>query len=81
MKTKINIKRELQNMENKNIKVIISIDKENKLCTCDDGNEYPLLDRSETLTIEELQRQLDSAKSIVCNILKETIEDEAITDD
>lgn len=80
MKTKINIERELQNMENKNIKVI-SIDKENKLYTCDDGNEYPLLDGSEALTIEELQRQLDSAKSIVCNILKETIEDEAITDD
>lgn len=79
MKTKINIKKELQNMENKNIKVI-SIDKENKLYMCDDGNEYPLLDGSENLTVEELQKQLDSAKSIVCNILKETMKDETVTD-
>jgi len=66
-------------MENKNIKVI-SIDKENKLYMCDDGNEYPLLDGSENLTVEELQKQLDSAKSIVCNILKETMKDETVTD-
>ena len=35
-------------MKHKNIKVV-SIDIENMLYTCDDGNEYPLMDGLETL--------------------------------
>lgn len=30
------------------------MDTENMLYTCDDGNEYPLMDGLETLSIEEL---------------------------
>ena len=38
----------------KNIQVV-SIDKENKLYTCNDGIEYPLMEGCEGFTIEELQ--------------------------
>ena len=48
MNTKINNKRISKLMKHKNIKVV-SIDTENMLYTCDDGNEYPLMDGLERL--------------------------------
>lgn len=50
---------------------IVSIDKENMLYTCDDDNEYPLMEGCEKLTIKELQQQLDLAKITTCDILKQ----------
>ena len=61
MNTKINNKKISELMKHKNIKVV-SIDTENMLYTCDDGNEYPLMDGLETLSIEELQKHVNSAK-------------------
>ncbi len=74
MNKKINNKRILEKMKSNNIKVL-SIDAENMLYTCDDGNEYPLLDGMETMTIEELQKHVENAKQITCNILKQIEED------
>ena len=45
------------------------------LYTCDDENEYPLMDGLETLSIEELQRHIDSAKQTTLDII-EKIENE-----
>ena len=61
-------------MKHKNIKVV-SIDTENMLYICDDGNEYPLMDGRETLSIEELQKHIDSAKQTTLDII-EKIENE-----
>jgi len=69
MKTKINDKRISELMKHKNIKVV-SIDTENMLYACDDGNEYPLMDGLETLSIEELQKHIDSAKQATLDIIK-----------
>jgi translation elongation factor P/translation initiation factor 5A len=74
MNTKINNTRISKLMKHKNIKVV-SIDTENMLYTCDDGNEYPLMDGLETLSIEELQRHIDSAKQTTLGII-EKIENE-----
>ena len=74
MNIKINNKRIGELMKHKNIKVV-SIDAENMLYTCDDGNEYPLMDGLETLPIEELQKQIDSAKQATLDII-EKIENE-----
>jgi len=74
MKKQINNKRLLEKMKTNNIKVV-SIDTENMLYICDDSNEYPLLDGMETMTIDELQKHIDNAKLITCNILKQ-IEEE-----
>ena len=51
MKENINTKKIIENMEQKNIKVV-SIDTDNMLYMCDDGNEYPLMDGLENLTVE-----------------------------
>ena len=56
-------------MKYKNIKVV-SIDTENMLYTCDDGNEYPLMDGLEAFSIKELQKYIDSAKQITLDIIK-----------
>ena len=69
MNTKINNTRISKLMKHKNIKVV-SIDTENMLYTCDDGNEYPLMDGLETLSIEELQRHIDSAKETILDIIE-----------
>ena len=74
MNTKINNKRISELMKHKNIKVV-SIDTENMLYTCDDDNEYPLMDGLETLSIEELQKHVDSAKQTTLDII-EKIENE-----
>ena len=74
MNIKINNKRIGELMKHKNIKVV-SIDTENMLYICDDGNEYPLMDGLETLSIEELQKYVDSAKQTTLDII-EKIENE-----
>ena len=74
MNIKINNKRISELMKHKNIKVV-SIDTENMLYICDDGNEYPLMDGLETLSIEELQKHVDSAKQATLDII-EKIENE-----
>lgn len=74
MNTKINIKRISEFMKHKNINVV-SVDTGNMLYTCDDGNEYPLMDGLETLSIEELQKHIDSAKQATLDII-EKIENE-----
>lgn len=70
MNRKINTKRIIENMEQKNIKVV-SIDTDNMLYMCDDGNEYPLMDGLENLTVEELQEHINKARLTTINILKE----------
>ena len=60
----------IENMEQKNIK-IVSIDVDNMLYMCDDGNEYPLMDGLENLTIDELQEHINKARLTTINILKE----------
>lgn len=74
MNTKINNKRITEFMKHKNINVV-SVDTGNMLYTCDDGNEYPLMDGLETLSIEELQKHIDSAKQATLDII-EKIENE-----
>ena len=63
-------KKIIENMEQKNIKVV-SIDTDNMLYMCDDGNEYPLMDGLENLTTEELQEHINKARLTTINILKE----------
>ena len=70
MKGKINNKKIIENMEQKNIKVV-SIDTDNMLYMCDDGNEYPLMDGLENLSVEELQEHINKARLTTINILKE----------
>ena len=70
MKKNINNKKIIENMEQKNIKVV-SIDTDNMLYMCDDGNEYPLMDGLENLTVEELQEHINKARLTTINILKE----------
>ena len=68
MKTNKNIKL-INKMEHSQIKVI-SIDKTKRVYLCDDGNEYPLMDGLENITIAELQKHIDNAKNVTCDILK-----------
>ena len=70
MKENINTKKIIENMEQKNIKVV-SIDIDNMLYMCDDGNEYPLMDGLENLTVAELQEHINKARLTTINILKE----------
>ena len=70
MKGNINNKKIIENMEQKNIKVV-SFDTDNMLYMCDDGNEYPLMDGLENLTVEELQEHINKARLTTINILKE----------
>lgn len=70
----INNKTLIESMNKNNIKVV-SIDTENMVYICDDGNEYPLMDGLETLSIEELQNHINKAKQTTINILQQ-IEEE-----
>ena len=74
MKNKINIKKTIETMKEQNLQVL-SIDKGSMIYTCSDGNEYPLMDGMEELTVDELQKQLDNAKQTTYNILKQIEED------
>ena len=49
----------------------MSIDTDNMLYMCDDGNEYPLMDGLEKLSVEELQEHINKARLTTINILKE----------
>lgn len=48
-----------------------SIDMDNMLYMCNDGNEYSLMDGFENLFVEELQKHINKAKLTTINILKE----------
>jgi hypothetical protein len=74
MKRDINIIKIIDKMLKNDIKVI-SIDKENMIYSCDDDNDYPLLDGMENMTINELQKFIDNAKQTTINILKQIEED------
>ena len=63
-------KKIIETMEQKYIKVV-SIDIDNMLYMCDDGNEYPLMYGPENLSIEELQEYINKARLTTINILKE----------
>ena len=69
MNTNINNKRISELMKHNNIKVV-SIDTENMLYTCDDGNEYPLMEGLETLSIEDFQKYIDSEKQTTLDIIE-----------
>lgn len=64
----------IENMEKNTIKVV-SIDTENMTYICDDGNEYPLMDGLENLSVEELQKHIDNARKTTIDILKNIEED------
>ena len=70
MKGNINNKKIIENMEQKNVKVV-SIDTDNMLYMCDDGNEYPLMGGLESLSVEELQEHINKIRLTTINILKE----------
>ena len=74
MNKRINNKTLIESMNKNNIKVV-SIDTENMIYVCDDGNEYPLIEGLETLSIKELQNHINKAKQTTINILKQ-IEEE-----
>lgn len=69
MKANINDKMINELMKHKNMKVV-SIDTEKMLFTCDDGNEYPLMDGLETFSIEELQKHIDIANQAILDIIE-----------
>ena len=63
-------KKIIENVMNKNIKVI-SIDSINMEFTTDDGNTYPILfDIDEDITIENFQNALDESKRIMIKLLE-----------
>ena len=70
MNKRINNKTLIESMNKNNIKVV-SIDTENMIYVCDDGNEYPLIEGLETLSIKELQNHINKAKQTTINILKQ----------
>lgn len=61
-------------MENNTLKVV-SINISDMTYTCNDGNDYPLMDGLQNLTIDELQKHIDKAKEATINILKQIEED------
>ena len=61
-------------MENNTLKVV-SVNIDDMTYTCNDGNDYPLMDGLETLTIDELQDHINKAKQTTIDILKQ-IEEE-----
>lgn len=63
-------------MMNQNTVKVVSIDKENMIYVCDDGNEYPLMDGMELLTVDELQKHFNNAKDATINILKQLDNDD-----
>lgn len=54
-------------IDEQNLKVV-SVDKEQGIFLCNDGNEYPL---EGDLTVEELQKHLDKAKKIMKEMLSQ----------
>jgi hypothetical protein len=50
---------------------IISIDRENGTFLCDDGNDYPLLEGLEEMSIQELENRINKARTFTIEFLKE----------
>jgi translation elongation factor P/translation initiation factor 5A len=75
MKRRINNKTTLSDMVKQNNIKVLSIDTENMLYTCDDGNDYPLMDGLESLTVEQLQKHLDDAKQTTLKIIEDMEQD------
>lgn len=48
---------------------VVSVDHENMTFLCEDGIEYPLMEGCENMTIEELQKVIDKAKSVTISII------------
>ena len=64
-----NNKKLIENLMNKNIKVL-SIDIKNREFTTDDGNIYPILfEIDEEITIDDFQKALDESKEIMIKLL------------
>lgn len=61
-------------MENNTLKVV-SVNIDDMIYTCTDGNEYPLMDGLQSLSVNELQKHIDNAKETTINILKQIEED------
>ena len=61
-------------MKNNTLK-IVSINIDNMTYTCNDGNDYPLMDGLQNLSIKQLQKHIDQAKETTINILKQIEED------
>ena len=61
-------------MENNALKVVY-INIHDMTYTCNDGNEYPLMDGLQSLSVDELQKHIDNAKETTINILKQIEED------
>lgn len=62
-------------MENNTLKVV-SVDIDDMTYTCNDGNDYPLMDGLQNLSLDELQKHIDKAKETTINILKQIEEDD-----
>lgn len=75
MKNGINDKKTLSDMVKQNNIKILSIDTEDMLYTCNDGNDYPLMDGLESLTVEQLQKHLDDAKQTTLKIIEDIEQD------
>ena len=48
---------------------VASVNHENMTFICENGTEYPLMEGCENLTIEELQKVIDKARSVTMNII------------
>ena len=48
---------------------VVSIDESSMTFLCEDGNEYPLMEGCEDLTVEELQKAVDQAKTTAMDII------------
>ena len=57
-------------MKNNTLKVV-SINIDNMTYTCNDGNDYPLMDGLQNLSIEQLQKHIDQAKETTISILRQ----------
>lgn len=58
-----------------NVLKVVTIDADSMLCTCDNGNEYPLMSGLENITIDELQKFINTAREATIGILKQLNKD------
>lgn len=64
----------MNDLKNKTMKVE-SINIDEMTYHCNDGNDYPLLDGMDNLTVEELQEHIDNASKWTAEIIKEIEKD------
>lgn len=50
---------------------VVLVNHEKMTFLCEDGIEYPLIEGCENLTIEELQKVIDKAKSVTMGIIRQ----------